>query len=60
MNRRAIAAAQAVVTMVLLVVLFRGFDWAAFRTLYRSLLVVPSDSRRSLVAPTASTSFCAA
>jgi uncharacterized protein (TIRG00374 family) len=37
MNRRVIGAAQAVVTVVLLALLFRGFDWGAFRALYSRL-----------------------
>jgi hypothetical protein len=37
MNRRVIGAAQAAVTVVLLTLLLRGFDWGAFRALYGRL-----------------------
>lgn len=37
MNRTALAAIQGVVTVALLLLLFRGLDWAAFRALYAQL-----------------------
>jgi uncharacterized protein (TIRG00374 family) len=37
MKRKALAAAQAAVTIVLLILLFSGFDWGAFRALYLRL-----------------------
>lgn len=37
MRSKALGLAQAAATIVLLLLLFRGFDWAAFRTLYLRL-----------------------
>lgn len=39
MKAKALIALQAAVTLALLVLLFRGFDWRAFLTLYRTLPV---------------------
>lgn len=37
MNRKALAAIQSIVTVALLALVFRGFDWPAFRALYAAL-----------------------